>query len=545
MRRRLLVVVCIPAIVWAAPDVPAGAAGLGPPNVLIVLSDDQAWSTFSRRLMPTVYAELVDRGVLFKRAYVNTSLCCPSRAEILTGLYQHHTGVVGNLTPLTRPTVVEALHDQGYRTMLAGKYLNSMPCDPRPEFDRWVCSSVAPSDYSLTDPVLNVDGEWRSFRGYTTNILARQAARFIEHTPGDQPFFLLYAPTSPHLPADDDRYSNLAIRPRRPPAFDEETRGSGKPAYVRRGSLDPLEVWQLDSWYRDMARSVRALDDSVAILLDSLGTRADNTLVLYLSDNGFLYGEHRRWDKEVPYQESIRIPFVVRYPPLLPDGQVFQSWALVQNVDVAPTIAELAGFDWGVDGLSLVPILSGQAASVRDAALIEHCVGLLQWCPGGRPGFLGQLTVPAFWGVVTPTHKYVEYGTGERELYDLVADPSELHNVAGHAAHAGVESALAGTLAALRAPPPPQTTIVAGPQGLVEADTVTFRYFSQSSRATYSCRLDAGAEPGAWVSCNGQTFAVGPLPAGDYTFLVAGTDPRVGLTDLTPATRSFTVVGPG
>jgi arylsulfatase A-like enzyme len=533
------------AIAGTLPAAPVSAAGIERPNVLIILSDDQAWSTFSRRLMPAVYRELVDRGVLFKQGYVNTPLCCPSRAEILTGLYQHHTGVVGNLTPLLRPTIVEALHDRGYRTMLAGKYLNSMPCEPLPEFDRWVCSSVAPSDYSLTDPLLNVDGRWQRFGGYTTTILARQAARFIKNTPSSQPFFVLYSPTSPHLPADDDRYEKLAVRPRRGPAFDQETRLGNMPSYLHRGPLDALEVWQVDSWYRDMARAVRALDDSVALLLDSLGPRARDTLVIYLSDNGFLYGEHRRWDKEVPYQESIRVPFVVRYPALIPVGQPFASWALVQNVDVAVTVAELAGFDWGADGRSLVPVLSGQAAAMRDAVLIEHCVGLVQWCPGGRPGFLGQVTVPAFWGVVTATHKYVEYGTGERELYDLVADPSELRNLAGRAAQAVVQTQLAATLAALRAPPPPETTIVSGPRETAADDAVTFRYFSQSVRATYSCRLDTVGVPGTWVACNGQSFTVGPLAQGDYTFLVAGTDPRTGLTDPSPAAWPFMVAAPG
>ena len=105
------------------------------PNILLIVSDDQAWSTFNRDLMPSVYSQLVDQGVLFKRAYVNTSLCCPSRAQIVSGLYEHDTGVDQNEVMLTRPTFPMALHDAGYRTMLAGKYMNSWPCDPRAEFD--------------------------------------------------------------------------------------------------------------------------------------------------------------------------------------------------------------------------------------------------------------------------------------------------------------------------------------------------------------------------------------------------------------------------
>ncbi len=121
------------------------------PNILLIVSDDQAWSDFDRQLMPTVFSQLVDQGVLFRRAYVNTSLCCPSRSEIMTGLYEHHTGVDANESPLLRPTLPQSLHDAGYHTMLAGKYLNSWPsCDPRPEFDRSLCvSGEEPSGLSL------------------------------------------------------------------------------------------------------------------------------------------------------------------------------------------------------------------------------------------------------------------------------------------------------------------------------------------------------------------------------------------------------------
>ena len=179
MGRRLIVVMCCALVVSAAAPVggpsattpTTGGASAPPvaglrPNILLMISDDQAWSDFTPALMPTVYSQLVDQGVLFKRAYVNTSLCCPSRAQIVTGLYEHHTGVDTNIVPLERPTIVEALHDVGYRTMLAGKYLNSWPCTPRPEFDRWACvGTPTPSTYSMVNPFINVDGEWAHLRG--------------------------------------------------------------------------------------------------------------------------------------------------------------------------------------------------------------------------------------------------------------------------------------------------------------------------------------------------------------------------------------------
>ena len=209
----------------AGPYAPGSAAAAPRPNILLLVSDDQAWSTFSRDLMPSTYRDLVDQGVLFKRAYVNTSLCCPSRAQILTGLFEHHTGVDANAVPLDRPTIVQALHDTGYRTMLAGKYLNSWEtCGPRPEFDRWDCvSTPLPSSYSLLNPWINEDGTWVQRSGYQTDILADDVVHFIQSTPDDQPFFAMYTPTSPHLPADDFRYDSMSVSPPHGPAFDQNT----------------------------------------------------------------------------------------------------------------------------------------------------------------------------------------------------------------------------------------------------------------------------------------------------------------------------------
>ena len=326
------------------------------PNILLIVSDDQAWSDFDRQLMPTVFSQLVDQGVLFRRAYVNTSLCCPSRSEIMTGLYEHHTGVDANDSPLLRPTLPQSLHDAGYHTMLAGKYLNSWPsCDPRPEFDRSLCvSGEEPSGLSLLNPYINVDGTWTQFTRWQTDILSEQAADFIDTTPADQPFFVMYTPMSPHLPADDTRYEDMAVTPPRPPSFDVNTLTGGNPLYARRGPLSPEEIATSDDHFVHMAHSVRSLDDSVATLLQAVGDRADNTLVIYLSDNGFLYGEHRRFGKNDAWEGSVRVPMVIRYPALLPGSQSYVTDALAQNVDVAPTIADVAGIPWAADGRSLV-----------------------------------------------------------------------------------------------------------------------------------------------------------------------------------------------
>ena len=196
------------------------------PNVLLIITDDQAWSNFDRPLMPRVYSDIVDRGALFTRAYVASPVCCPSRAEIFTGLYEHHTNVDSNGTPLNRPTIVDALHDSGYRTMMAGKYLNSWTqCAPRPEFDRWSCvGTPAPSTYSQIDPWINVNGTPTHFTGIQSDILANQVANFVASTPEDRPFFAVYAPTSPHSPADDPRYVTMPVTVPRPPSWNAENR---------------------------------------------------------------------------------------------------------------------------------------------------------------------------------------------------------------------------------------------------------------------------------------------------------------------------------
>jgi N-acetylglucosamine-6-sulfatase len=177
----------------------------GAPSFLFILSDDQSVRLFTRELMPQVFSRIVDRGILFRRAYVNDSLCCPSRASILTGLEAHHTGVDTNRTPLqrrevARPTFVRALYAAGFRTMFAGKYLNSEDCHPRLGWDRWVCGGA-----TQVNPTLDVDGKVEHLDGYTVDILADQVIDFLRTTPRTAPFFAYFSPKSPHLPADDPR----------------------------------------------------------------------------------------------------------------------------------------------------------------------------------------------------------------------------------------------------------------------------------------------------------------------------------------------------
>jgi arylsulfatase A-like enzyme len=516
------------------------------PNVLLLISDDQPFTLFGRDLMPNVFSHMVDKGVTFDRAYVDASLCCPSRSQIMTGLFGWHTGVDGNRIPLDRPTIVGALQDLGYRTGLAGKYLNSMPCDPVPQFDDWHCVGHPPSSYHLVNPYMNDNGTWVQHTGYTTDLLADDVVDFIQGTPAGQPWFEMYTPTSPHAPADDPRCTD-PVTPYRPPSYDEDTIGDGKPLYVQRGPLTRTDKTQFDLVHTAMSRAVQCLDGSMGTILDYIDANPSleaNTLVVYMSDNGFLYGEHRLTAKVAPYEESVRVPFVVRYPPLHLESQPQESQALVENVDIAATIADVLGFHWGGDGVSFAPLLSGSSTTTRDAVLMENCEGAEYPCTGIVDQDAND-GIPSFFGVVTAQYSYTEYWTGEKELYDLSADPYELTNLAGTPGAAQVQADMAARLAELTAPPAVDTTIVTGPSGQTSTRAPTFTYLSQDRRASYRCRVSQqGSVVRDWSPCDGEATTVGGLIDGDYTFEVAGTDSD-GATDPTPDARSFSISSTG
>jgi arylsulfatase A-like enzyme len=292
-----------------------------------------------------------------------------------------------------------------------------------------------------------------------------------------------------------------------------------------------------------MAGLVRVLDMDIGRILDALGDREDDTVVLFFSDNGFLYGEHRLAGKAVTYEESIRVPFAVRFPRLVRSPRV--SDALVGNVDLAPTITDLAGIPWAADGRSLRPILEGRSSAVRDAFLVEWCQADRRRCERqsaeeGRR-FRSAAVPPAYWGVVTDRFVYVAYDTGAEELYDLERDPFELRNLARDPGSAAVLARLHARLAELRAPPDePETTIAVGPEGPGAPRTVWFEYFSQELGTRFRCRLGRGRPAGAWRPCDGGRLSYRDLAPGSYVFEVRAVDVR-GRADPTPAERSFTV----
>lgn len=464
------------------------------PNIVLIVTDDQRADTIAPQFMPRLDAELVGAGVLFPAGFAPNPVCCPSRASILSGQYSHNNGVLQNRVgdPLDPTGSVQAfadvsslapwLHDMaGYRTGLFGKYMNGyrqfsddwaathggvhyVP----PGWDRWYGIYAGGGQYGIrfvdesgaivdsspandcVDPPPGEPCPISQSPGcpHSTDHLRDQALGFIDEALGlGQPFFLYFSTQHPHGPAC------AAIRhlgtfaglpPHRPPSWNEGEPGfdddADKPGWLQQQG--PIDVAAIDAFRIRQLESLQSVDEAVEAIMDKLrDTGQDrNTIVVYFGDNGYLWGEHRRDRKSCPYEECIRVPFVVRYPTLAPLPRVEDG--LVANIDLAPTFAELAGIDPTtlnppIDGVSMVRLLDGTAPTWRSDILAEH------W--GNAPA-LGDLTppIPTFAVVRSATWKYTEYCTGERELYDLAVDPYELENVA--AANPGVVATMATRL---------------------------------------------------------------------------------------------------
>jgi arylsulfatase A-like enzyme len=447
-------------VVGGAVPRPAAAPRDQRPNVVLILSDDQTFDSLPHDppVMPFLQSAIrdpSDHWVTFPNAFVNTPLCCPSRASILTGQYSHHTGVRRNRDGFRLDegdTLALWLHDAGYTTGLFGKYLNRYPFGAAPYvppgWDRWAgkiqgSGATVYYDYDVSDQGYPVAYD-RGPADYSTDVFARMAVDFVRTAPADRPFFLMLAPSGPHspwTPAPRDRGSWTGPVPAPPSVGERDV--SDKPAWVRAlPPLGPPARAGLREDHRLQYETLGAVDAAVRSVVEALRTRGDlaNTIIVYLSDNGYSYGEHRWVTKSCPYEECIRTPFVVR----VPGTEARTDRHLVSSVDVAPTIAELAGVRPGgaVDGISLVPLLQGRSPP--------------RWRDGVLSEYVGSREVPGWWELRTADVAYVEYATGERELYDLTGvlgspDPYELENRVDDPRYASLVDELAGRLGALRA----------------------------------------------------------------------------------------------
>jgi arylsulfatase A-like enzyme len=421
-------------------------------NVVVILADDARAGLAG---MPNVRRLLARRGITFSRFFATTPECCPSRAGILSGQYSHHSGVVGNSGPDGYPRFDEDsnlavwLHNAGYETALVGKYLNGYPFyggqRVPPGWSDWQAIDSSPLqryyDYVLNENGLRI-GYGRAPTDYSTTVLTRKAVDFLAHV--REPFFLYFAPIAPHLPATPAPEDVGTVRPRAPtgrPSFNER-HIRDKPwwrSHSRR--LRPKAIQFLEQAIARQRESLRAVDRSVGEIIATLKDRGllRRTVILYASDNGFLWGEHRLGGKIWPYEESIRVPLVVRVPWSDVWGRTDRH--LVLNIDLASTIAELAGVRPGLpqDGRSIVPLLHGLRPTWRSAFVVEY-LGETMLARGGPPPFRALRSL---------RYLYVEYRNGWRELYDLVDDPAELRNVARDPGSAATRLQLASRLSAL------------------------------------------------------------------------------------------------
>jgi arylsulfatase A-like enzyme len=426
------------------------------PNVVVVMTDDQTLEQMSA--LPRTRKLIGTQGVKFKRFYVTDPLCCPSRATFLTGQYAHNTGVISNGGPNALEALDESktvgtwLQQAGYRTAFVGKYLNDYGLeDPEHVPPGWIewRALLEPTTQSYFDYDLNEDGEvvhYGSEPGdYKTRVIGHLAVDAIRHAArGDRPLFLYVgfnAPHAPSTPAPRDAGTLEGVPAPRSPAFDEEDL-SDKPSFLRdRPPLSPQAIARIDARNQRALESLAEVDRQVARIVDALREKEElgNTYLVFTSDNGYLDGDHRiEFGKLLAYEPAAQVPLLIRGPGI---GAGETSDALVANVDLAPTIAQLAGAQptLDVDGHSLIPLARNPDRSSDRALLLESLVR-------DRSTYYGY----PYAAVRNGHFLYVDYSTGDEELYNLNKDPYELDSLADDPAFADRKDALAAALDQLR-----------------------------------------------------------------------------------------------
>ena len=435
------------------------------PNIVYVLTDDL--STDLVQYMPHVRA-LAARGTSFSNFFVTDSLCCPSRASILTGDYPHNTRVYYNAGSAGGWDQFERVGDgrkvyglnlqaAGYRTGFLGKYLNHYPphAAPPPGWDEWdVTGSQGYAEFNFD---LNENGHVHHYghaeHDYLTDVLAGRARRFIATTAAARRPFALevatFAPHAPSTPAPIDRGTFPGLRAPRGPAWDRLP--TGAPRWL--AGYRPLtrkDVALIDAQYRRRVESVQAVDRMIGALESELSRRGllDDTYFVFSSDNGYHMGQRRMLPgKQTAYDTDIKVPLIVAGPGV-PAGRTDPT--LTSTIDLAPTFEQIAGAHspYPHDGVSLLNLWHGQAppADWSRAVLVEHRASSFAGDPDRQSAQSG--IGPSYDAVRTADYLYVEYVTGDREYYDLRRDPDELHNVFGQLSPSRVD-ALHGLVEAL------------------------------------------------------------------------------------------------
>jgi arylsulfatase A-like enzyme len=469
----------------------ATAAAASRPNVVFIMADDHAAhaiSAYGSRVNSTPSLDrLAHEGMLFRNAFVTNSICTPSRAAILTGAYSHRNGVpVFNRFDGSQATVAKLLQAAGYHTGMIGKWhLGSDPTG----FDRW---EILPGQGVYQDPVLYTATGETTYRGrYATDVITDLGIDFIRKRPKGRPFFLMLHHKAPHREwTPDDAHRRMfagkvipepatlwddyatrtdALRENQQRVADDLTRrdlkldppsgleGKDRDAWL---STKPTEVtltadertrtltgealarWKYQRYMQDYLACVQSIDDNVGRLLDFLkesGLERD-TIVVYTSDQGFFLGDHGLFDKRFMYEESLRMPLLVRWPAVVRAGS--RAEAMTLNVDFAPTFLEAAGVavPETMQGRSLLPLLRGDVPRDWRTAIYYR----YYHDPGHH-------NTRAHYGVRTATHKLIYYWKKKQwELFDLRTDPAELRNLYGQPDQETITAELKSTLARLR-----------------------------------------------------------------------------------------------
>jgi len=430
--------VCLTAILFGKAQAPK--------NIIFILSDDHRYDYMgfhpnSPDFLKTPGMDRMAReGAHIANAFVTTSLCSPSRASILTGQYAFRHGAVDNSNPMKKGTIFfpQQLQKAGYETAFFGKWhIGEAHDNPKPGFDRWV-SFRGQGVYF--DPVLNIDGESQKVKGYITDLLTDYAVDWLDKTHDkNKPFFIYLSHKAVHAefepaPRHEGMYADAPLEI--PQSMKNiEQNYEGKPHWVKEQRYSwhgvdfmyhhkPNHPQNVEEISRRYSETLMAVDESITRVLDYLKDNglADNTLVIYMGDNGFMLGEHGLIDKRQAYEESMRVPMIAWAPGFIKPGSTITENIL--NIDIAPTFLEVADTgmpdDWKVDGRSFLPILAGGHPS--------------DW----RKDFIYQYyweyafpQTPTTYAIRSQKFKYIFYhGVWDRnEFYDLESDPKEMHNL--------------------------------------------------------------------------------------------------------------------
>jgi N-acetylglucosamine-6-sulfatase len=492
------------AVTLAALALPVGAAerdatpqAQARPNIILIVTDDQTAASFNQRVMPETWHLVAEHGTLFSDFVITTPTCCPSRASMLTGQYAHNHGVLANrlnYAGLTqKKDVLPAwLSAAGYRTAHVGKYLNGYfkaartPTTPGPGWGRWdTLHGYRYYNYDLAS-----DGRLTSFgdrpADYLTRRLNQRAQDDVRRfARGDKPFYLQLDQFAPHQtsadtpacpkgplpdPEDESAFSRRSLP--HPPSFNEEDVSDKRTFLRKKPMLSRATIRVMTARYRCRLASLQAVDRGVARLWDLVRRKgeASNTALIFVSDNGFFAGEHRiSAGKTLPYAPSLRVPFAMRAPNgLVPGGAVGSVNELAANVDIAPTILDLANAQpcrpegcRRMDGRSLIPLLDGAEWPAARSVVVEYGVGNSRDRHAGACQFSGIRETDRVFV------RYNEFGDclnkDEAELYNLDKDPFELDNLADDPAATAERTELRNELDRLRDcsgiegrdPPPP------------------------------------------------------------------------------------------